>query len=440
MNPQKDKPQLKSGVKPTHQLQKLNLESILSARAQKLDERGTRDIMRMRLSMKPGVIPFAGGLLSVDGFPIDDIKTICGDILKNDGAAVLQYGSTEGLPALREAIRARLKRIEGIDTTMDNIIILSGSQQGLDLVSKIFINPMDRVLIETPSNLGGPGAYNAFQALLEPVPMDKNGLITDELENKLSRMSKHGEHAKLVYIFPTFHDPTGITMSASRRKKLLDLAAEYNLLIIEDDPYRELRYDGTWVRTIKSMDKEGHVIYLGSFSKIISPALRIGWCVASDEVTSKLTIAKQSADLCTNTFAQHVIYEFINRNLLDRCLQKVRNIYRKKRDIMLNAMNIHMPPELEWSKPHGGIFIWLVCPPYLDTKIMFGDAIKAGISYTPGSIFYLHGKGANTIRLNFGYPNNDDLVEGVKRLSEVIRQDLQELRYGWREDELVAGV
>ncbi|MBI5001331.1 MAG: PLP-dependent aminotransferase family protein [Euryarchaeota archaeon] len=396
---------------------------LFSERARGMRASEIRELLK--LTQRPEIISFAGGLPNPEAFPIKDIKNITDDLLTKRGPQVLQYGTTEGVTELREALAARLKRDKGIDGDLKNILITSGSQQGLDLFSKVFIDPHDIIIVSAPTYLGGTNAFASYQAQMESVPLDEQGMIPDLLEERLWKLHRHGKNSKMIYIIPTFQNPAGVTISESRRKKILDVVANLDMLVVEDDPYSELRFDGDDVRSMKALDKEDRVIYLGTFSKILAPGFRCAWLVASEEICQKLTVAKQSTDLCTNTFGQYVAYEYIARKMVDRHILLIRKMYKRKRDIMLKAFARYFPKGVTWTKPEGGMFAWVTTPPAVDTKVMFDQAIANNVAYVVGTAFYpMASGGRNSMRLNFTHPTDEKIEEGVKRLGSVIEAEI----------------
>jgi 2-aminoadipate transaminase len=401
---------------------KFRIEAMYSDRARQMKASEIRELLK--LTQQPDVISFAGGLPNPASFPIEEIHDICNDVFKKYGSRVLQYGTAQGLTALREALADRLREKEGIDTDAGKILITSGSQQGLDLLCKVFLDPQDKIIVSAPTYLGGTNAYKAFQANMTSVPLDDDGMNVDLLEKKLKGLRMEHENPKFLYLIPTFHNPAGVTMPLKRRKKVYELACEYDLLVVEDNPYGELRYEGKHIPTIKALDDEDRVIYFGTFSKILAPGFRLAWVIAPENIIDKLVLAKECTDVCTNTLGQYIAYEFINRKLLDSHIEKIKMMYGEKQKIMLNALKNYFPEEVKWTHPKGGLFIWVTCPKSIDTAIMFQDAVRERVAYVVGHAFYPDGSGHNTMRLNFSHPTNDKIEEGVRRLGKVIREYL----------------
>src|SRR4030042_365066 len=392
-------------------------------------ERMTSSAIRelLKLTEDPEVISFAGGLPAADVFPVDEFSAACQQVLKEMGAQALQYGSTEGYLPLREMIARHTERY-GISVTADNILITSGSQQALDLIGEVFINPGDRILVEEPTYLGALQAWNAYGAEYVTVPMDENGMITSALENALR------SGVKFIYVLPNFQNPTGVTLSLERRQKLIEIADQYGVPIIEDDPYGQLRYEGENIPSIVNMDNEyrkngsneyaGNVIYLSTFSKILAPGLRLAWVIAPTQVIRKLVQAKQGADLHTSTFTQIVAYEAAQGGFIDRHIWLIRRIYGERRNIMLDAMEELFPPGEQCNKPKGGLFLWGGLPKGLDATEIFKVAVERNVAFVPGTSFYALGGGENTMRLNFSYANPEKIKIGIERLAGVLKETI----------------
>lgn len=414
--------------------EKLRLEGLYSFNALNLKISEIRELLKW--TQQPDIISFAGGLPNPDAFPIEKIVQISADVVKDHGDAALQYGTTEGLTKLRAAIAERMNKREGLDIDEHNVLITSGSQQGLFLISMLFTNPGDKVIVGAPTYLGGACAFTSLQADMETVPLDNDGMRIDLLEGTLKQLDKAGNSPKFMYIIPTFQNPAGVTLSEARRKKAVELAHEYETLILADNPYSELRYEGDPIKSIKCFDDEGYVVYLGTFSKVLAPGLRCAWMIGSDELIRKCVIAKQALDLCTSTLSQHIAYEYIARGFIDPHIDKIKKLYTEKRDIMLGAMDEYFPEGVEWTRPQGGLFTWVTCPEGIDTRKLFEDAIAKKVAFVYGTPFYPVGGGENTMRLNFSHASNDNIKEGIKRLAEVIKAALEKPRT----EEVITGV
>jgi len=378
----------------------------------------------LKVTQDPEIISFAGGLPNPTSFPINDLKDVVQYVMDHQGKTALQYGTTQGVNDLREQIAERAVK-DGIETNADEVISMSGSQQALDTIGKVFLNPGDYAFCGLPTYLGGINAFRSYEANLEGIPLDSAGMIVDILEDKIKNFLKDGVTPKFIYTVPTFQNPAGVIMPESRRKKLIDIANEYDLVIIEDDPYSKLRYDGPPIKSIKALDDTDRVIYISTFSKILAPGFRLAWTIASPDLTRKMIICKQALDLCTNTFTQFIANEFMRRGSLDLHIMKICEIYKPKRDIMMDSMQEYFPGECVCYKPKGGMFAWVTLPEGIDTEIMFLDAIKEKVAYVHGKAFHVDGGGERSIRLNFSYSTDEQIREGMRRLGDVIKKKLQ---------------
>ncbi|NIV34417.1 MAG: aminotransferase class I/II-fold pyridoxal phosphate-dependent enzyme [Anaerolineae bacterium] len=388
----------------------------------------------LKLTEQPDVISFAGGLPAPDVFPVEEFQAATARVLAEQGPAALQYSTTEGYRPLREMIARHTARY-GIVIKPKNVLITNGSQQALDLLGKIFLNPGDRILVERPTYIGALGAWNAYQAEYVGVPMDGAGLRTDLLEDAL-RVGP-----KFIYALPNFQNPTGVTLSLERRGELISLAAETGVPIIEDDPYGQLRYEGDHLPPLVMLEGElraadsegcysGNVIYLSTFSKTLAPGLRLGWVIAPVDVIDKLVQAKQGADLHTSTFTQMVAYEVAHGGGLDRQVRKIRPVYRERRDAMLKALDKYFPEGVEWTHPQGGLFLWATLPEGLDAEQILKTALeKEKVAFIPGGPFFPPSKEAqgtkNTMRLNFSNASPAMIDEGIARLGRVLEEVLE---------------
>ncbi|HDI02800.1 MAG TPA: PLP-dependent aminotransferase family protein, partial [Candidatus Aenigmarchaeota archaeon] len=303
--------------------------------------------------------------------------------------------------------------------------VTNGAQEALDLVSKIFIDPKDKVAVEVPTYLGAISSFRNYQSDFLTVGLENDGMNIHELEEKLRKMSEEErEKIKMIYTIPNFHNPAGVTLSLEKRKHLIEISQEYDIPILEDDPYVELRYSGEEIPSIKSLDKNGNVIYMSTFSKIFAPGMRLGWIVADEEVAKKITVAKQGTDLCTNVFCQYLANEYITSGAIDRQIPKIRKLYKGKRDKMLEALEKYFPEGCEWNKPDGGMFIWATVPEKIDTEKMFPEAVKENVAYIHGAAFCVDGSGHNAMRLNFSNADEEKIEEGIKRLGNLIKKKL----------------
>jgi len=402
----------------------IDVDRLYSDRAGKMRKSVIRELLKV--AQDPEIISFAGGLPNPKSFPINELEGVIKSVLKNHGDTALQYGTTQGLEGLREIIAERAYK-EGVEATADNVIITSGSQQALDTVGKLFLNPGDMALVGLPTYLGGINAFKSYESNLTGIPLDKDGMQVDILDDTIKKLLKDDIIPKFIYVVPTFQNPAGVIMPESRRKKLIDIANEYDIIVIEDDPYGKLAYDTPHVKPIKAFDDEGRVIYISTFSKILSPGFRIAWTIASDKLTRKMIICKQALDLCTNTFTQFIAREFMRRGSLDLHILKICEMYKPKRDIMMEAMENYFPEGYTCNKPKGGMFAWVTLPKGIDTEILFLDAIKSKVAYVHGKAFHVDDGGSSSMRLNFSYSSNDQIEEGMKRLGNVIEKKLETL-------------
>jgi 2-aminoadipate transaminase len=378
----------------------------------------------LKLTEKPSIISFAGGLPNPQTFPVHEVEEATKRVLRDHAKQALQYSTTEGVTVLREAVAEHLNK-DGMDVHPDEVLITNGSQQGLDLLGRVFVDRGDTLVVPNPTYLGAMQSFGYFGAKYAAALSDDNGVIPEELEATLARLKRQGVRPKFFYCVPTFDNPTGTTIPASRRKKILDIAHQHDVLIVEDDPYGKLRFDGEPQPTIHSMDKgEGRVIYLGTFSKILVPGFRLAWSVAPHDVTRKMVISKQSVDLCTNAFTQYIAADLLGGGLIERHIPDIISLYRKKRDIMLKAMAAHFPKDgTKWTKSQGGLFTWATLPAHVNTIDMLKDAIAKDVAFVPGKSFFPDPKeGFNTMRLNFSHPSDEKITLGIERLGAVMAQ------------------
>ena len=373
----------------------------------------------------PGMISFAGGLPSPKAFPVDIIKKCVNTILDEYPEKALQYGTTEGSTQLRGELAKRMKKKYNINCELHDIMVTSGAQQALSLSAICFIDPGDTYLTSVPAYLGAVQAFHAFEANCESIPMDEQGIDIDSLRRNLERLRRTGIHPKFLYTVPTFQNPSGETVSLSHRKELLQIASEYDFIIIEDDPYGELVFEGKTIAPIKSLDKKGRVVYMSTFSKILAPGFRLGWIVASRQILEKMVLAKQATDLCTNVFSQYVAYEYIHGGYLDKHVETIKKMYKKNRDVMVAELEKQFPPSIKWKVPKGGMFIWIELPKTIDTRIMFQKAIANKVAYVVGEAFFPEGGNYHSMRLNFSYSDESSIREGIRRLAEVIKEELK---------------
>lgn len=387
----------------------------------------------LKLTLNPEIISFAGGLPDPEAFPIEEIDDIIHFVIKEHGKKAFQYGTTEGEMVLRNEL-VKMAKANGEDIKPENLLVTVSSQQGLDLVGRVFLDPSDPILVELPSYLGALQAFKTYGAQMIGIPVDDDGIQTDLLETKLKKLRLEEEHYKFIYLVPDFQNPSGVSLSTERRREIIRLSKEFEVLIIEDSPYRELRFEGESPPTLFSMDTTGNIVSLHTFSKIFVPGLRLGWVVGHPKIISKMTIAKQAVDLCTPGISQFIAAEFCRRGLIWTHIDRVRSLYHKKRDLMLEALALYMPdvPGLRWTKPQGGLFLWLVLPEEIDTEEMFYEAVENNVAYVIGSVFHCDGSGLNTMRLNFSFSTEDQIDAGIKRLAKVVKNKLSTGSYRGR--------
>ncbi len=372
------------------------------------------------------VISFGGGMPEPSSFPVKEIMEVTRDILSTKAEKALQYGTTGGVLELKEELTKFMSKVGIKVDGPEDIIITVGSQEALDIVGRLFINPGDYIITESPTYLAALQAFRIYGPKLIGIPMDNEGIRVDILEDTVRKIINGGGKLKFIYVVPTGQNPTGITMSEERRKALIDVANRYDLLVIEDDPYGYIYFgDNDPPTRLKAMDSEGRVIYLSTFSKIAAPGLRLGWVTASSEVIRWFELAKQSIDLHTSTLNQYIAAELLRRGTIEKNIPRIKEIYRSKRDLMLQALSEYMPSGVTWTKPSAGMFIWLTAPEKIDTGEMLGIAIKKyGVAYVPGKSFYPNEEKHNDMRLNFTYPTSQQIFEGIKRLALVIAEYL----------------
>ena len=366
----------------------------------------------LKVANQPDVISFGGGLPNPESFPIDDIRRIFEEQLARNGKKMLQYGATEGLDSLNVALAARLKEKEGINSEPTDIIQTTGSQEALYMLGKIFANPGEYVITEAPTYVGTISALKASGIKMVGVEMDHYGMRMDVLREKLKKYP----NPKFIYVIPNFQNPSGITMSFERRKELLEIANERGLTIIEDDPYGALRFAGARVPTLKSMDND--VVYLGTFSKVLSPGIRLGYVVGPHDVIEKLNIAKQAVDLATSSVSTYIAQAYVSGGYMDKQIPKIIDLYRQKRDLMIESFVNYFPGDVEYTRPNGGMFLW-VTRKGANTDKMFEEAVKQKVLYVVGSAFYPDEDNHESMRLNFTFSSNENIVEGVKRLGKL---------------------
>ncbi len=371
----------------------------------------------LKLTQKPDIISFAGGLPAPELFPIEELKKISKKVLEENGAAALQYGPTEGYEPLREKITERMAKVH-VNITSDDVLITSGSQQGLDFSAKVFINPGDIIICESPTYLGAINAFKAYEPKFIEVETDDEGMIMEDLEEVLNS----NDNVKFIYVIPDFQNPSGKTWSIERRKKLVELANKYNIAIVEDNPYGELRFEGEIYPAIKHYDTEGRVIFLGTFSKIFCPGLRLGWAVADKEVLNKYILVKQGADLQSSTISQMEVTKFLEEYDIEEHIEKIKVIYKKRRDLMIKTMEKEFPKEVKYTYPEGGLFTWVILPVHINARELAVKALENNVAFVPGDSFFPNGGNENTFRMNYSNMDEERIVEGIKRLGIAIKE------------------
>jgi len=372
-----------------------------------------------KLTADPDIISFAGGMPDPQFFPIKKLKEIAGQILENDGKAALQYNSTKGYPPLREKIADRMKRMD-IQVSADDIMIVSGSQQGIDFCGRVFLDEGDCVVCESPSYSGALNAFSAYLPEFIEISTDDQGMDMYELEQTLSSR----KNIKLIYVIPDFQNPTGRTWSLENRRKLIALCNRFDIPVIEDDPYSQFRFSGNSVPALKSLDTENRVIYLGTFSKALCPGLRIGWVAATGDILDNIEIVKQVADIHSNSLAQREIDQYLGRYSLDEQVDRVSAVYGRRKALMIEAMRRFFPAECRWTDPEGGIFVWVEVPAHINTRHVLLDAVKEKVAFIPGGGFFPNSKKENTLRLNFSTTPDEKITEGIKRLGRILKKEI----------------
>jgi 2-aminoadipate transaminase len=376
----------------------------------------------LKLTAKPEIISFAGGLPNPEAFPVEVLKRICTEVLDEYGRVALQYGATEGVSQFRDYLKEEYAKDDEFKDG-DELVITNGSQQALDLLGKVLLNDGDKLVAEAPTYLGGTNAFKVYGSEVLHIEMDDDGMKVEELDETLARLYKMGTPPKFVYMIPTFQNPAGVTMPEARRRRFLDIIYQYdNLLVFEDDPYGHLRFEGQHQRSLKSLDSEGRVLNMKTLSKVLVPGFRIGIVTGPAELVHKLVFAKQSADLCSPAFNQFVAWKYMSAGHVVKQLDLICDMYKRKRDIMLKALDEHMPDFVRWTRPEGGMFLWATIRGGIDTDELFMNAIKRNVAFVVGRPFYTDGRGTDSMRLNFSYSRDEDIDVGIERLASVIRE------------------
>lgn len=389
-----------------------------ATRMEELQPSDIREVMKM-IAEKPGTISFAGGLPAPELFPREEFKAAANRILDEKSGSALQYGATLGLMSLRNNV-AKIMSREDVAATADNIIITGGSQQGLSISGMMFLDKDDVIISESPSYLGALSAFKPTETSVTCVACDEHGMIMEDLQRVLANTP----NARMIYVIPNFQNPTGKTWSLERRKQLVAMANKYDLPIIEDNAYGELRYEGERLPSLKALDTEGRVIHLGSFSKILSPGLRVGWICASEELVLKFELLKYGADLQPNEFAQMLIDEFLNSCDLDKHIDKIKAEYKIRRDLMINVIKEEFPSEAKYYYPEGGMFVWVELPESINTRELLKKAVENKVAFIPGGSFYPNGGVEYAFRINFSNMERDKIVQGMKTLADLLNNEI----------------
>jgi 2-aminoadipate transaminase len=394
---------------------------LFAARTRVMRSSAMRDLME--ITARPEVISLAGGLPDTATFPPDSFAAQMTRIAQESSAEALQYGPTEGFKRTKECIR-EVMRAEGMDPDLDDIIVTTGGQQAIDLVAKTLVDPGDVVICEAPTYPGAVPVFCAYEAETIQVPIDGDGLIVEELEATLDRLAAEGRRPKFIYSVPTFQNPAGQTLSAERRLKLVDLVRERELLLVEDNPYALLRYEGEPQDSLYKLDGGDYVLYLGTFSKILSPGIRVGWLCAPPPIMEKVVLGKQASDLCTSTLSQYFVDEYFGEGRWREYIDSLCGVYRSRRDAMLEALDEYFPAEATWSHPDGGLFLWATLPSYIDTTDLLARALRENVAFVPGAAAFVDGRGGSSMRLNFSASHEDEIREGVKRIGRVVSEQV----------------
>ncbi|HEY5985933.1 MAG TPA: PLP-dependent aminotransferase family protein [Streptosporangiaceae bacterium] len=375
------------------------------------------------VAARPEIVSLAGGMPYITALPLDAVGEMAGQLVADRGAVALQYGSGQGDPGLRAGI-CEVMSEEGIRAHPDEVIVTVGSQQALDLITRIFVDPGDVILAEGPSYVGALGTFASYQARIVHVPMDDDGLIPEALDETITRLAAERRRVKFLYTVPSFHNPAGVTLSAERRTRVLEICQRAGLLVVEDNPYGLLGFEAEPERALRADNSHG-VVYLGTFSKTIAPGLRVGWAVAPPGIRDKLVLAAEAAVLCHSSLAQLMVREYLDTQPWREQVKTFRELYRERRDAMLDTLDAVMPAGCRWTRPGGGFYVWLQLPPGLNAKAMLPRAISARVAYVPGTGFYADGSGAECLRLSYCFPEPARIREGVRRLADVVGTDME---------------
>ena len=395
--------------------------SLFAERTKVMKSSAMRDLMA--LTERPDVISLAGGLPDTSTFPPDSYASLMSQVAGESCARALQYGPTEGLSLVKRCI-VDVMAAESMEVDPDELLVTTGGQQVIDLVCKTLVDPGDVVVTEAPTYPGAVPTFCAYQADVVQVTMDSDGMRIDELESMLDELDRTRRRPKFIYTVPNFHNPAGVTMSEQRRRELVRIAGERELLVLEDNPYGLLRYEGTPLPTLRSLDGGEFVIYASTFSKILSPGVRLGWTAAPAPVLQKMNIGKQASDLCSSSISQYFVGAYFESAPWQDYVRSLIEIYRRRRDVMLDSLAEHFPREARWTHPQGGLFIWATLPDYIDTTDLLARALEEHVAFVPGRAAYVDGRGGSAMRLNFSGVGEDEIREGIRRIGEVVREQV----------------
>ena len=394
---------------------------LFAERTKVMKSSAMRDLMA--LTERPEIISLAGGWPDTSTFPADSYASLMSTVASDSCSRALQYGPTEGLTLVKRCI-AEVMREEQMEIDEDELIVTTGGQQVIDLVCKTLLDPGDVVVCEAPTYPGAVPAFCAYEADVVQVTMDRDGMRVEELEGILDELERAGRRPKFIYTVPNFHNPAGVTMSLERRRELVRIAGERELLVLEDNPYGLLRYEGSPLSTLRALDGGEFVIYAGTFSKILSPGVRLGWAAAPAPVLQRMNVGKQASDLCSSSISQYFVGAYFDSGAWQGYVRSLIEIYRRRRDVMLDALAEHLPREAEWTHPQGGLFIWATLPAYIDTTDLLARALEEHVAFVPGRAAYIDGRGGSSMRLNFSGVDEDDIREGIRRIGEVVREQV----------------
>lgn len=386
----------------------------------------TSSVMRdlMAITERPEVISLAGGLPDTASFPAEEMARVMGQVARDNSARALQYGPTDGLASTREVI-AQVMEWQGVGVDPGDILVTTGGQQAIDLACKALIDPGDVIVAEGPTYPGAIPTFSSYQADVVQVGMDQDGMKVDELEETLARLEAEGRRPKFIYTVPTFQNPAGVTMSLPRRRRLVEIAAERELIVLEDEPYSLLRYEGTPLPTLLELDGGRFVVHAGTFSKMLAPGLRLGWAIAPRPVMEKLVLGAQATTLCPSPFTQLFVSGYMATGQWRTYIEELRGIYTGRRDAMLAALEAHLPPAATWTRPQGGLFVWATLPGFIDTTDLLARALGANVAFVPGRAAFVNGDGGSSMRLNFSASDPETIEEGVRRIGVLVAEQIE---------------